>query len=405
MDDGIFERIDAWQAAGLIDADTAEQLRSTERGRGTRPSTGRGSGPLGAVNAAFGPAMTIAEVFGYVGGAFLLAAWHVLISSGSGDLGQATGSGFIPAGVFAVLGFFWSRSGQARLGRAAGVAMALGTAHAAFGFALLLRPGPSAVTAVEIAALTLIVAAAFRRLHPAVLPQLTFVFALLGLSWTLFDWGRDLLFGARRFDAPPDTLLAQVFLTIGWWLAWAVVIGLLARWEWRLGDDAPIADDPAEEAAMRRGRVTRFVAGLTAVSGTLAGVYLSGPDGRALEPILGDGLVLVVSAALLAIATRFGTLAYLIPAAVGFITALTDLNAQYVVERTGTGMALIIEGVILIGTGVAAQALRRGMVRRDSAGPAAGGPPQASAGISPEPPAGSPPPVALDEPSESAAQT
>jgi len=40
------------------------------------------------------------------------------------------------------------------------------------------------------------------------------------------------------------------------------------------------------------------------------------------------------------------------------------LNQQYVVEKTGIGVALILEGLILIGTGFVAERLRRTMAGR-----------------------------------------
>jgi hypothetical protein len=67
--------------------------------------------------------------------------------------------------------------------------------------------------------------------------------------------------------------------------------------------------------------------------------------------------------------------------------ALTDLNSQYVVERTGIGVALVIEGLILIGTGLVAERLRRAMSRRRV--PGGGSPPMAP--DAEVPPSGPPP--------------
>ena len=156
---------------------------------------------------------------------------------------------------------------------------------------------------------------------------------------------------------------------MAWWLGWAVVLGVLARLEWRIGGYAPEATNAAEQAAARRARVTRLVAGLTAVAGTTGAAMIYGMDGRALPPWIGELAILAVSGVLLALAIRFGALEYLVPAALGFIIALTDLNSQYVVEQTGIGVALVLEGFILIGTGILADRLRRAMVRRGSGPP------------------------------------
>jgi hypothetical protein len=180
-------------------------------------------------------------------------------------------------------------------------------------------------------------------------------------------------------------------MTMAWWLAWAVGLGLLARFEWRIGDDAPPSSNPGEEARARRGRVTRLIAGLTAIFAVTAGAMVSGSEGRALPAWLGDLAIFSVSGILLAIAIRFGTLAYLLPAALGLIVALTDLNSAYVVERTGIGAALVVEGLILIGTGLVAERLRRAMARRRTA--SAGVPPAAPSEAPPTLPGQAPPAV------------
>ena len=80
------EHIAGWEAAGLIDRATADRLRAasdptavddTQAVGKTGVTGGRGTvaHPRSAVSALFGPSVTIAEVFAYLGGAFLLAAW------------------------------------------------------------------------------------------------------------------------------------------------------------------------------------------------------------------------------------------------------------------------------------------------------------------------------------------
>jgi hypothetical protein len=344
-------------------------LRAEEARRATIEPARGPAGALQVANAFFGPTITIQELFAYIGGAFLLAAWHVLAPRGDLNPPDLVAIGvrwFIPAIAFAGLGLFAAR-GSARLGRAAGVAFAVATAHVYGGFVQIWEPTSTApLNAVTVTVLTVVAAAAFRSLKPAVLTQLTLIVAGLGAALATFDWLRFLVFGVRRFDAPPTSLVPQAVLTFGWWVAIAVVLAVIARREWRIGDDAPSAATETEKAAARRGRITRLFVGLTAVSGAVAATFVSGDGGRALAPFVGDGLTLVVSAALLGIAIRFESLSYLVPAAIGFITALSDLNGQYVAEETGTGAALILEGLILIGTGFLAERVRRRMrARRD----------------------------------------
>ena len=399
MSDEIRDRIDAWQAAGLIDEATAGRLRAAESAAASAPDA-RPDNPLQAAGAMFGPPVTIVELFGYVGGGFLLAAWHVLAPNA--DFSEAPNvvdqsiRWLVPAVAFAIIGLI-GRSGSPQLGRAAGVAFAIATIHVYGLFEGILRPGYIDVAEVAVAGLTVLAALAFRRLHPSVLTQLTLVGGLLLLAAVAFRWLNGVVFGVDdTFDRAPSEVTATALMTMAWWLAWAVVLGLLARLEWRIGDDAPKSSNAAEEARARRGRVTRLIAGLTAVFAVTAGAMVSGNDGRALPAWLGDLAIFAVSGILLAIAIRFGSLAYLLPAALGLIVALTDLNSQYVVERTGIGAALVVEGLILIGTGLVADRLRRAMARRRV--PPVGAPPAAPAVAPPEASADAPEPAPADEP-------
>src|SRR4051812_27793116 len=87
--------VDAWEAAGLLDADTAERLRAaaaTERAPARDAPPHRRS----AVAELFGPSVTIPEVFGYLGAAFLLGAWSVTI-------GRAADGGAVNAGILSLV--------------------------------------------------------------------------------------------------------------------------------------------------------------------------------------------------------------------------------------------------------------------------------------------------------------
>lgn len=366
MGEQILERIDAWLAAGLIDATTAERLRAAENEFPAGPEA-RPDNPMRAASAMFGPPISIMELFAYVGAGFLLAAWHVLApntdyTESTNIVGQSI-RWIVPAIAFAVIGML-ARGGSPQLGRAAGVSFAIATIHAYGLFDRIIGPGYVDSGAIVVAGLTLAVAATFRRLHPAVTTQLTLVGTALFLATVIFRWLTAELFGPDSYQRSDSEASASALLTIGWWLAWAVGLGLLARLEWRVGDDAPPSSNPDEEARARRARVTRLIAGLAAVFGATAGAMVSNSNGRALPAWLGDLDILFVSGVLLAIAIRFGALAYLLPAALGFIVALTDLNSQYVMERTGIGTALVLEGGILIATGFVAERLRRMMAGR-----------------------------------------
>jgi len=89
-DQRVVERIDAWAAAGLIDEETASRLRAAEAEADAEAPAesalvdahGVGGAPTrSAAATVFGPAVTIGELFAYVGAGFLLAAWHTLFAS------------------------------------------------------------------------------------------------------------------------------------------------------------------------------------------------------------------------------------------------------------------------------------------------------------------------------------
>jgi hypothetical protein len=111
--------------------------------------------------------------------------------------------------------------------------------------------------------------------------------------------------------------------------------------------------------------VSRAWAGFLAVIGVTAAVLTSfydpsaGETRRVLEPIVGDIAILAVSGVLLERAFRREASAYLYPAGLGVIVALTDLNASYLARATSTEVGLLVEGVILLVAGFAVDRLRR----------------------------------------------
>ena len=87
----VLERITAWQAAGIIDEATADRLRQNEaESTAAAPAASAGidaghapvvpSEKRSAAAAMFGPSVTIAEVFVFLGGAFVVGAWSAFMS-------------------------------------------------------------------------------------------------------------------------------------------------------------------------------------------------------------------------------------------------------------------------------------------------------------------------------------
>jgi CDP-diglyceride synthetase len=154
----------------------------------------------------------------------------------------------------------------------------------------------------------------------------------------------------------PDPLVL-VLVTAAWWLVLALIVGMIGLREANTTDEDP--------AAGRRAALTRLWAGLVAVIGLATAVTRSdytydpvaGNYGRVIEPWIGDLAILVLAAVLVERAFRRDASTFVYAAALGLIIALTDFNFTYLSSSTELG--LLIEGVILLGAGVAADRLRR----------------------------------------------
>jgi hypothetical protein len=383
----VIERIEAWEAIGLIDHETADRLRSAERAAPGLELAGPARGPS-VVAAFFGPAVTVAELFAYVGGAFLLAAWHTILASYAFPASASGVSGpvfafllaeyAIPAIVLSIAGLF-ATGGTDRQRRFAGVAFGVATWHILQTVQVGLQPSQAVLQnglnwdpAAVLAAVAAVVAAlVYRRVHPAVLTQIGFLAAVAFLASRLLQVVEDQWYWPSvGIDGTVDPGLARarVGLTIAWWLGFALVFGFIARFERRRAAAAPDLDGGA---AARRAAVSAWAAGLTAIAGTATAVMQSNGNGRALEVWIGDVAILAVAVLLLGLAFRRGAGAYLYPGALGLIVALSDLNSHYVAEQVGIGVALLVEGVILLGAGLFAERIRRRLGARGQ-GPAPG---------------------------------
>jgi hypothetical protein len=383
-DSRVLERIAAWESAGLIDSATAARLRTSEAAQveeivvaAPEMVIPRPSGTAALI----GPPVSIIEVFAYLGGAFLVAAWHVLTQNllppsvdaegnYQADVLQTVVEWIVPAIALGVGGWYLARSGPSQR-RAAGVLFAVSVGHVFQGTATLLAPASDFRLHSLVAAIASTVAAGlFRRLHAAVLTQATLLGALVVLAATAVAWIDQQLFASVADPYTVSGGVQRVLLEIAWWLGWALLFGLFGRWELRGARD--------DVEANRRAFLSRFVGGFTAVIGTTVGISANGETGRLLEPWLGDLLLLVVVAVLLAAAFRFGASVYLAPAALGIVIALSDLNEYYLAQQTGQGVALLLEGVILIGVGFGGDRLRKRLASRQT-------PPMAAPPLEPAP--------------------
>jgi len=380
------DHIAAWEAAHLIDAETAGRLRAAEAAappqgaaQGTEPGSlsvrseaDGGVEPMrsvGGLAAVFGPGVSVGEMFGYVGGAFLLGAWIAFVNrigggGASGDLAMALGAG-VGAIVLAALGW-WLRSGNARRRRAAGIAFVIATAQtawASWSLAATLAIHYGQWRAVIAGTAALMVAVVGRRVLPSVVTQLGVLGSLTALAAVLLALFRDVLlppntgeFASARLGGPDPIIL--VALEAAWWLGLAVVVGFIGLREARSDGDP---------AAARRAAASRLWAGMVAVIGvaiavTRRDIQVNGDYDRVLAPWLGDVAIIVVSAVLVERAFRRDASAFVYPAALGVIVAATDFNFSYLSNSTEIG--LLAEGLILVGAGIAADRLRRRIGRR-----------------------------------------
>jgi hypothetical protein len=353
-DGSILERIGAWEAEGLIDAATAARLRAAEIEHPAPPPV-----PSSGARSAFGPAPTVSEVLGYVGGAFLLAAWYVLVGRTS-DSAAASGVWTLTFGVAALatagLGFVLKPRGE-RGARAAGILFAIAVANAygaGYNMADDVAWSDNSVQLLVAGLVALPVALILRSLHPALLTQAGVLGSVPALALGIGAFAKTWLLPAAAGQG-----VGGMALDLAPWLGAALVLGLIGLRESRT----------AGEPSARRAALSRFAAGLTAVTATAAILTRSGPTGspdeygydygRLLEPVIAVAAVAVVSVVLLWLAFRRGATAYLYPAAIGIVIALTDLNGSYVADQVGTGVALMIEGIVILGAGLVADRVRR----------------------------------------------
>jgi hypothetical protein len=379
------EHIAGWEAAGLIDRVTADRLRAAgdpaavrgTQGAGTTGTTGRldtGAHPRSAASVLFGPSVTISEVFAYLGGAFLLAAWSSFMTRSNGPNGEPGvvlgAMALLAAGVLGVIGLRLMGGGE-RASRASGVAFLLvstyvATAAAAFGNAAGLDWPAIGVVASTVGLAT---ALALRVVHPSALTQVGVLSWITGLGISLLAW-LQVTFFPENFSPEtglptatgPDPVILLV-ANAAWWLATAVIIALIGLRE------ARIADRNADPGAGRRAAISRFWAGLTAVIGLATAISRSaalanGEYGRVVEPWVGDLALLALSAILVERAFRRDATSFIYAAALGLLIALTDFNLTYLSDSTE--VALLIEGLILLAVGVAADRLRRRIGRDDA---------------------------------------
>jgi hypothetical protein len=338
------------------------------------------SRPTSAVSVLFGPGVSIGEMFGYIGAAFLLSAWTAFLVR-MGD--TATNRSFvislgslIAALVFAGLGA-WLGRGSDRFRRGAGVAFVVAASLVGVGVLALFGSTDGqrdSLAGVVAAAAALLAAIVFRTYLPAVMTHLGVLAAMTSLVATTLSWIQTILvplptyddFGNTKFEAAPGAdLLLLVVGQAAAWVVLAIVIGFVGLREARMGTPA----------AGRRASASRAWAGFVVVLGITQAVTQNRYDAdytshRVVEPWLGALIILIVCAVLIERAFHRESSAFVYPAALGFVIAATDLNVTYL--SSTIEIALLVEGGVLLGAGMIADRLRRRLGARPPAtGPVA----------------------------------
>lgn len=376
--DPVLDRIDAWERLGLIDGATAARLRSAEAEHPefARPAVASAASAerprRGSASATdiLGPGPTVAEMFAYLGGGFLLAAWSAFVTRLSGDSGSlvvVTGGLLIAAIVLGALGLSL-RGGDARRRRAAGIAFLGATLYAAGAAAGALTSLQISGT-VEVVIVTIVavaIASVVRFLHAGLLTQFGLLVSVTAVGGAILALLSDLVTSDRFNEsgaivgATVDPLV-MILASAAVWLLVALGLGLLALRESAAQRDSASAPG----APARRAGLTRGWAGMVAVVGLASALsrndlLASGDYGRIVTPWVMDAILLALAGLLVERAFRRDSGAFLFAAGVGLIAALTDFNFSYLSASPEIG--LLIEGGLLLGVGFGADRLRRRLV-------------------------------------------
>lgn len=366
----ILSRIDAWEAGGLIDAATAARLRAAEAGEPDAVAPAprmAGRMRLTGAGTAFGPAASIAEMFAYLGAAFVIAAYSTFLSrvanqSGDRDAIFTGGAAILTVAVMLIGAWLAGRDERARRGGGILFLVAVVGAGVTANFLTqLLGWQWGAWPELFVAAVALGVAIVLRALLPALATHVGLLGAVTFFGAAVLDVTKRAIEGRLtdpvggydpNFIPPRADVVMDVLLPAVGWLVVAVVLGLIGLLEARR--ETPLAG--------ARAGLSRFWAGMVAIVGTWSAVSTTGPLGadtwgRVLEPWIGDAILGIVVLVLVERAIRRDAAAYILPAAIGLIAALTDLNFRYLTDSTELG--LLVEGGILLAVGAAADRMRR----------------------------------------------
>jgi hypothetical protein len=375
----VMRRIEAWEAAGLIDPETARRLREAEASAIPEPEPEEAEARVPGASRGFG--VTAVELFVYLGAAFVLGAWYALIASTNPSWEDSSArfatAGLIASIALALMGVAMAGR-DARFRRAAGVALLVALPNLGAGVYLLAdtlhrETYPDAPTNALVASIVVLATAlAARRFVPALTTQLGLAVAVATAGAFAMGWLDAALFPRGGVEWEPRPLdetaaLVRVVLSMAWWWAVAAVMALLL-----------VILDPRPRTEGRT-RLGRIAVGLTAVLGTTSAVLIRHDWGEGfgnagqpvLEPFVGAAIILAVSGVLVGLAVKRQSVGYLWPGGLGVFIALTWLNAEYLAVESGLWIALLVEGAVLFGVAFGVNRMGR-QLRPAEAGPVDG---------------------------------
>jgi hypothetical protein len=363
----ILDRISAWERSGVIDHELADRLRAIETvaaadGPPASGAVAQHAPPVPAPRAR--SSAFILEFFVYLGGLFVLLAWYAWFFNEMPDSELARSRGiavatFVPALLLGAAGWVLAERPDERQRRAAAIAFVAAVPNTgAAAWALLqvvgIAPDGGAAPAAAGAAVALALAAVARVRRPSAITQAALlgawgVFALLLASWveaSLWQPAYDPQWG-DVIDRSSDEQVLWNVVRLGWWWLVAAIPAIVMV---RRPDRGP--GHETRDAVSRIGIGT--IAILGSASAALATYDWSSPQGG--EPIFGPWLaaaIMVGVGAVFVVAARVsGSRIHLVTAGVAILVALTYLNVELVVDAVGAPMALLVEGLILLGIAV-----------------------------------------------------
>jgi hypothetical protein len=336
----VLERIATWERSGAIDHALADRLRALEAADATSEP---GAEPSRSAIVPGASSTFILEFFAYLGGLFVLLAWYAwfVVELPAVDPERSLSiavAALVPAVAGGVGGWALASGADARIRRAAAIALAVAVPNAGVAAWFLLEAaGVDAgfTTRLVGTVAALVVAIAGRARRPSAITQVALLAAWGFVGLGVMMWVQDSLWstGGGPGDRGTDTSLQQAANLLWWWAVAAVPAIVL-----RVRPDRA----PGHEA---RDAVTRIAIGGLAVLGTALalGANEEVAPWLAATALMGVGCVFVVAAG------WSGSRIHLVTAGAGIILGLSYLNAEYVAGSAGTAVALLVEGAILLG--------------------------------------------------------